>query len=177
MGSDVAVIPEILPIPDEVINLFFRKNATLMKSQYIQNSELNICQSHFLISFQNFMLLGIYNSPIRIGSCSFNNVLSTQISDSPTIFIILSYIIFSDSSNESTISFPTYSPRCATKIIRTKLQFLFYLLFLLYSLEFKIIFKPLLSKYFVYISLIKFRLRSILFNACIFPAISGSPSL
>ena len=50
-------IPEILPIPDEVINLFFRKNATLMKSQYIQNSELNICQSHFLISFQNFMLL------------------------------------------------------------------------------------------------------------------------
>ena len=50
MGSDVAVIPEILPIPDEVINLFFRKNATLMKSQYIQNSELNICQSHFLIS-------------------------------------------------------------------------------------------------------------------------------
>ena len=57
MGSDVAVVPEILPIPDEVINLFFRKNATLMKSQYIQNSELNICQSHFLISFQNFMLL------------------------------------------------------------------------------------------------------------------------
>ena len=155
MGSDVAVIREIPPppIPDKVINLFFRKNAALMKSQYIQNS------------------------PIRIGFCSFINVLSTQISDSPTIFIILSYIIFSDSSNESTINFPTYSPRCATKIIRTKLQFLFYLLFLLYSLEFKIIFKPLLSKYFVYISLIKFRLRSILFNACIFPAISGSPSL
>lgn len=47
MESDITVILEIFPIPDIIINLFFRKRYTLMECQHIQDTEFNISQSDF----------------------------------------------------------------------------------------------------------------------------------
>ena len=44
MRSDIAVIPEVFSVPDEVVNLLFGKNTALMKSQYIKDTELLIIQ-------------------------------------------------------------------------------------------------------------------------------------
>ena len=57
MGSDIAVISKIFPIPDIIVNLFFRKRYALMECQHIQNTEFNIGQTYLMIFFQNFMLI------------------------------------------------------------------------------------------------------------------------
>lgn len=47
IGSDITVILEIFPIPDIIINLFFRKRYALMECQHIQDTEFHIGQSDF----------------------------------------------------------------------------------------------------------------------------------
>ena len=42
MGSDIAVIPKIFPIPDIIVNLFFSKRYALMECQHIQNTEMKL---------------------------------------------------------------------------------------------------------------------------------------